>query len=108
MQRFPESRATPEGLLSCAAVAGPPSPPEPATPVPAKVVMVPVARSTLRRAPGGPPRGTALLRLVSVGERHTCHFVPATTQTKQNGFLFRHLLRLLDCSNLLLASCPFV
>ena len=38
------------GRLSCAAAAGPPSPENPATPVPATVVMTPVPASTRRTA----------------------------------------------------------
>ena len=48
MKRLPAlSTATPKGKSSCASVAGPPSPPNPLRPVPATVVIVPVA-STLR------------------------------------------------------------
>jgi len=43
-----ESTRRPEARRICAAVPGPPSPPKPATPVPARVVIVPAARSTLQ------------------------------------------------------------
>ena len=49
MNRLPEpSTATPRGLLSWAAVAGPPSPENPSLPFPATVVITPVAASTRR------------------------------------------------------------
>src|ERR1022692_2440677 len=42
MYIFPDaSTATQTGLLSCACLAGPPSPPQPAVPFPATVVMFP-------------------------------------------------------------------
>ena len=44
---FKASKSTPCGLLRLAAVAGPPSPPKPAVPSPAIVVIVPLA-DTLR------------------------------------------------------------
>src|ERR1022692_977423 len=44
MNRLPKaSTATPYGTLSCASVAGPPSPLNPAVPVPATVVIIPPA-----------------------------------------------------------------
>src|SRR4051812_37171948 len=44
MYRFPsESTATAQGLNSSALVAGPPSPKNPAVPLPATVVMIPLA-----------------------------------------------------------------
>ena len=48
-----ESTATPVGVFNVAAVAGPPSPEEPAVPVPASVVMIPrrSARPEFRSAP---------------------------------------------------------
>ena len=46
------SVASDHGLRICAAMAGPPSPVDPATPVPATVVMIPVAKFTLRSRVG--------------------------------------------------------
>ena len=49
MYRLPlASTATPDGLLSLALVAAPVSPEKPKVPVPATVVMMPVAAVTLR------------------------------------------------------------
>src|ERR1035437_49867 len=49
MYTFPaESTATPVGLFSDAEVARPPSPPNPAVPVPATVVTVPVVAPIMR------------------------------------------------------------
>src|ERR1700683_507561 len=46
MKIFPEaSTATPEGLFNDAEVAGPPSPDKPAVPLPATVVMIPLAET---------------------------------------------------------------
>src|SRR2546425_132691 len=63
MYRFPApSTATPDGWYSCAAVAAPPSPPKPYVPLPATVVISPVAAVTAggacpaRRGRRHPPR----------------------------------------------------
>src|SRR4051812_37732668 len=52
MYRLVPVKATPAGAISCAEVAGPPSPPMPFTPFPATVVMSPVA------APAGAARAS--------------------------------------------------
>lgn len=49
MYRLPErAMATPLGKLNAALRAGPPSPAKPSEPLPATVVMTPVAAETLR------------------------------------------------------------